>query len=62
VSITNVTKIIVNIHLDLHQAGEVLSTTYGNGMTGAYTYNNQLQLGSVSASNAGTAVLNLTYN
>ena len=43
-------------------AGEILTTTYGNGMTGAYTYNNQLQLGSISASNAGTSVLNLTYN
>jgi len=31
-------------------------------MAGAYTYNNQLQLGSIAASNAGTAVLNLTYN
>jgi RHS repeat-associated protein len=43
-------------------AGEILTTTYGNGMTGAYTYNNQLQIGSISASNAGTPVLNLTYN
>ncbi|HLY97701.1 MAG TPA: RHS repeat-associated core domain-containing protein [Candidatus Angelobacter sp.] len=43
-------------------AGEILTTTYGNGMTGAYTYNNQLQLGAISASNAGTPVLNLTYN
>lgn len=43
-------------------ANQVLSTTYGNGMTGTYTYNNQLQLGSILAYNSGTAVLNLAYS
>jgi RHS repeat-associated protein len=39
-------------------AGEVLTTTYGNGMTAAYTYNNQLQLASIVAA----PVLNLSYS
>jgi RHS repeat-associated protein len=43
-------------------AGEILNTVYGNGMTGAYTYNNQLQLNSILASKSGTPVLNLAYN
>ena len=41
-------------------AGEILSTTYGNGMTATYTYNNQLQLASILASNSSGAVLNLS--
>jgi RHS repeat-associated protein len=43
-------------------AGEVLTTTYGNGMTGTYTYNNQLQLASILTANTSTPVLNLSYS
>jgi RHS repeat-associated protein len=42
--------------------GEILSSTYGNGMTGSYTYNNQMQLASLQTSNSGVAVLNLVYS
>lgn len=42
-------------------AGEILSETYGNGVSGAYTYNNQLQLAALQYAGA-SPILNLAYN
>lgn len=42
-------------------AGEILSETYGNGVAGTYTYNNQLQLATLQYTGSA-AILNLTYN
>jgi RHS repeat-associated protein len=43
-------------------AGQVLSQTYGNGMTAAYSYNSRLQPASLVSGSSTTPVLNLTYN
>jgi RHS repeat-associated protein len=43
-------------------AGQVLTTTFGNTMTGSYTYNNQMQLNSILAQSGTTPVLSLSYN
>lgn len=42
-------------------AGEILSESYGNGVTGAYTYNGQFQLSTLQFSGPA-GILNLTYN
>jgi len=43
-------------------AGAPLATSYGNGMTGSYSYNNQLQLNSIQYGSASTQLMSLTYN
>jgi RHS repeat-associated protein len=43
-------------------ANEILTMTYGSGMTATYTYNNQLQLASILTSNTSTTVMNLSYS
>lgn len=42
-------------------AGQVLTSLYGNGMQGTYTYNNQMQMASILAENSAP-ILSLTYN
>jgi RHS repeat-associated protein len=42
-------------------AGDIVSETYGNGVAGTYSYNNQLQLASLGYTGSAT-ILNLTYN
>ncbi|MGZ3610027.1 MAG: hypothetical protein ACXVBU_08180, partial [Ktedonobacteraceae bacterium] len=43
-------------------AGDVLNETYGNSVTGVYTYNNQLQLAARVYSTAAGPLLSLAYN
>lgn len=43
-------------------AGQVLTNTFGNGVSGAFSYNNRLQLGSLRYANASAALLDLAYN
>jgi RHS repeat-associated protein len=43
-------------------AGQVLTNTLGNGISGAFSYNNRLQLGSLRYANASAALLDLAYN
>ncbi|HEV2991689.1 MAG TPA: RHS repeat-associated core domain-containing protein [Candidatus Angelobacter sp.] len=43
-------------------AGQILTETFGNGIAGTYTYNNQMQSASVSYANSTTTLLSLTYN
>jgi RHS repeat-associated protein len=44
-----------------NDAGEILTETFGNGVSGTYTYNNQLQLSTLKYAGAAS-VLNLAYN
>jgi RHS repeat-associated protein len=39
-----------------------LTTSFGNGMTGTYGYNNQLQLSSIQYGSANAQLMNLAYN
>jgi RHS repeat-associated protein len=43
-------------------AGEVLATSYSNGMSGTYTYNNQLQPSSLLIGSSSSPALNLAFN
>ncbi len=43
-------------------ANKVLSETYGNGITGNYNFNNQLQLSAIKYSSSAGDLLNLAYN
>lgn len=41
-------------------AGQILNTTYGNNMTGSYSYNSQMQLSSILVQNV-SPVMSLSY-
>jgi RHS repeat-associated protein len=43
-------------------ANEVLNATYGGSMQAQYTYNDRLQLSTLTFGNAGTTAMNLAYN
>lgn len=43
-------------------AGQLLSSSFGNGMSGAYAYNTQAQLTSLRYTNGATSLMDLTYN
>ena len=43
-------------------AGEALGLTYGNQISATYSFNNQLEIGSILYGNSSSALLNLTYN
>ena len=59
--ILNNSSVLLNIG-SFNADGEVLNETYGNNVTGAYTYNNQLQLASRVYSTAAGPLLSLAYN
>lgn len=58
--ITNNSAIALTIN-NYNAAGQVLGVTYGNGVTGAFTYNDHLRLASLSYTSGSSTLLNLTY-
>jgi RHS repeat-associated protein len=43
-------------------AGQIVTTSFGNGMSGTYGYNNQLQLASIQYGNVAGQLMNIAYS